>query len=275
MMPSLRPALIACALLLLGVSLRPAASQEPVTPAEPEESPQVSVEELSAAPIGPPAIQAARLDRPPSGGKGRMTLELAGNRRWCTFPDDRVVQPAQRERPKNPGESSRDKVYTFGYKFTVAAIERSRPAETLLLFESPVFRTAYMRPAGKLGRGAPKTPTGPTVGLRPDNIEKQRGQETASTPVPFWQEQYRCTTVPEAFDFDLEPGTYDVYMAFDILLKSGSWTHRSIGFATDIPVRDAQVTRVDGRVEMLAGGRRTVDLLGVAAPAEPRATLAP
>jgi hypothetical protein len=271
----LQPATFAFVTLLMTALLRPAlGQQEPDVPGE-EESPQVSIEELVTPPGGAVAIQAARLDGPPAAGMGRMTLALAGNRRWCTYPDDRVIQQPGREQPKRPGEAARDKVFTFGYQFTIAAVERSRPAETLLLFESPVYRTAVMRPAGKIGRGAPKPPAGPTIGSRGDVVELHPGQETPVTLVPLWQERYRCTTVPEAFDFDLEPGTYDVYMAFDILLKSGSWTHRSVGFATDIPVRGAEVTRVDGRVEMLAGGRRTVDLTEAASPAEPRAAAAP
>ncbi|HUD72913.1 MAG TPA: hypothetical protein VMQ62_13220 [Dongiaceae bacterium] len=271
----LRPATIACAFLM--AFLRPAAGQEPPDATEQEETPQVTMEELATAPpAGPVAIQFSRADRPPAAGLGRMTLAIAGNRRWCTFPDDRVIQQPERDRQGRPTQTTRDKVYTFGYQFTIAAIERSHPAETLMLFESPVFRTAVMRPAGKIGRGTPKSSTGgPAIGSRSETVEVQLGHESPSTLVPFWQEQYRCTTVPEAFDFDLAPGTYDVYMAFDLLLKSGSWTHRSIGFATDIPVKDAQVTPVDGRVEILAGGRRTVDILGVAPSAEPRATAAP
>jgi len=273
----LRPALIACAGFLLAAILHPATGQETPEATAQEESPQVTMEELATAPpAGPVAIQFARPDRPPGAGLGRMTLALAGNRRWCTFPDDRVVQQPQREHQGRTGPTARDKVYTFGYQFTIAAVERSHPDETLMLFESPVFRTAVMRPAGKVGRGSPKPTTGgPAIGSRSETVEVQLGQESPSTLVPLWQEQYRCTSVPEAFDFDLEPGTYDVYMAFDLLLKSGAWTHRSIGYATDIPVRDAQVTRVDGRVEILAGGRRTVDIVGVAPSAEPRATAAP
>lgn len=262
------PLVLVSTLLLATPGLRPASGQEnPDTP-EQDEIPQVPAEELAVPPpSGPPAIQASRLEGPPAAGMGRLTLALAGNRRWCTFPDDRVVQQPGREKPKRPGEAQRNTVYTFGYQLTVAAIERSHPEETLLLFESPIFRTAVMRPAGKIGRGTPKPPTGPAIGSVSESVERPLGQETASTLVPFWQEQYRCTSVPEAFDFDLEPGTYDVYMAFDILLRSGGWTHRSIGFTTDVPVKAAEVTRVDGRVEMLAGGRRTVDLLGVAPPA--------
>jgi hypothetical protein len=277
MMKRLRPATIACAALMLATLVHPAAGQQPPEAAEQEETPQVTMEELAVAPpAGPVAIQFARPDHPPEAGMGRMTLAVAGNRRWCTFPDDRVVQQPERQHSGPVGQTARDKVYTFGYQFTIAAVERSHPDETLMLFESPIFRTAVMRPAGKVGRGTPKPSTGgPAIGSRSETVEVQLGQESPATLVPLWQEQYRCTTVPEAFDFDLEPGTYDVYMAFDILLKSGSWTHRSIGFATDIPVKDAQVTRVDGRIEILAGGRRTVDILGVAPSAEPRATAAP
>ena len=54
-------------------------------------------------------------------------------------------------------------VYTFGYQFTIAAVERSHPDETLLLFESPVFRTAEMRQAAKLGRGQKTPPKGPNI----------------------------------------------------------------------------------------------------------------
>lgn len=276
MTPRHPSALLPLVTLMILVSAVPGFGQDAPEDLGEGEIPQVSMEELAAPPtISPASIQASRLEGPPAAGRGRMTLALGGNRRWCTFPDDRVIQQPGTSRSNQPGVPKRDKVFTYGYQFTVAAVERSRPAETLMLFESPVFRTAFLRPAGKLGRGTPKAPTGPSVGARPDQMQLSPGKESPSTMVPFWQEQYRCTTVPEAFDFDLEPGTYDVYMAFDILLPSGSWTHRSIGFATDIPVAEAQVTTVEGRVEMLAGGRRTVDLLGAVSPAAPGAAPAP
>ncbi|HKQ96449.1 MAG TPA: hypothetical protein VJV75_01100 [Candidatus Polarisedimenticolia bacterium] len=276
MTKSLRPTVLAGLLTVACAGLLPATGQDTPNPTPDEETAQVSMEELAApVPGGPVSIQSARRDTPPAAGLGRMTVAIGGNRRWCTFPDDRVMKQQEVARRKRTGDTSRDRVFTFGYQFTIAAVERSRPDETLMLFESPIFRTAVMRPASKLGRGNPKPPTGPSIGSQSEQVEIHPNREGPDTLVPLWQEQYRCTTVPEALDFDLEPGTYDVYMAFDVLLKSGSWTHRNIGYSTDIPVAEAQVTRVDAKIEMLGGGRRTVDILGAAAPAALTTAAAP
>src|SRR4030095_17029141 len=64
-------------------------------------------------PPRPPEIHSLLLPAAPAQGKGRMAMTFAGNRRWCTNPDDRVVQPIEKpgSRPK------RNEVYTFGYKF--------------------------------------------------------------------------------------------------------------------------------------------------------------
>ena len=213
------------------------------------------------APSGAPVIVGADLPDRPAAGKGRLRLEIGGNRRWCTDPDDRVVKP-----PKGlttpAGAKSRSPVYTFGYQFTIAAVSRANPAATLLLHESPVFRTATLRQAAKLGRGAKKAPSGSPV-ISPDAKMKPTPlvPEQPNTLVPYWQEEYRCATLAENFEFDLEPGTYDVYMAFDIMIRSGSWVHRSIGYLVDVPVDSGRETRLEGTINMSGGSRREVELL--------------
>jgi hypothetical protein len=190
-----------------------------------------------------------------------LSLVFEGNRRWCTFPDDRVVKPPEGMSSRG-AQPDRSAVYTFGYQFSVAAVERTRPYETLLLFESPVFRTAAYRQAAKIGKGKPKPPAGPVITSPQDQVKVRTSRVEPSSIVAAWQEHYRCTTLPEAFDFDVPPGTYDVYMAFDILLRSGNWTHRTIGFGTDIEVEAGRTTRVDARANIGAGARRELGILG-------------
>src|SRR5712664_3992121 len=60
----------------------------------------------------PPEIQFRALPSAPAAGKGRLALAIAGNRRWCTFPDDRLVRPT----PKPGTPVKRNEVFTFGYK---------------------------------------------------------------------------------------------------------------------------------------------------------------
>ena len=198
----------------------------------------------------------------PAAGKGRLSLVLEGNRRWCTYRDDRVAKPPEMKGPRaGAPPPSRDEILTFGYQFTIAAVERTHPGETLMLFESPIIRTAVMREAAKLGRGIPSSVKTPQV-PDPDDSSKKKApdHEMPSTLVPMWQEQFRCAKVPETIDFDLDPGIYDVYMAFDILLRSGAWAHRSIAFETDVVVRADATTRLDGVVNMSGGARRDVRL---------------
>jgi len=80
------------------------------------------------------------------------------------------------------------------------------------------------------------------------------------TLVPRWQEEYRCVTLPERMDFDLDPGTYDIYLAFDVLSRQNSWAHRSSGYLTDVPVEKARRTRLDGLVNLGTGSERQVEI---------------
>jgi len=205
----------------------------------------------------------------PTDGKGRLSVVMEGNRRWCTYRDDRVNKPPdmKSERMGVPAPS-RDEIYTFGYQFTIAAVERTHPGETLMLYESPIIRTAVMREAAKLGRGIPSPVQTPQVPDPDDprSKKKKSDHEMPSTVVPMWQEQYRCVKVPETIDFDLDPGIYDIYMAFDILLRSGGWAHRSIAYETDVVVRADASTRLDGVVDMSGGAVRREVRLSPASP---------
>jgi len=224
----------------------------PPAPAASEEAP---------IPPGPLEFKAPILPPQPAAGKGRLTVAMDGNRRWCTYRDDRVSKPPDMKNPKMGGPPPpRDDIFTFGYQFTIAAVERKHPGETLMLFESPIIRTAVMREAAKLGRGIPSSVRTPQVPDPDDSKKKSSDREMPSTLVAMWQEQYRCTKVPESIDFDLDPGLYDIYMAFDILLRSGGWAHRSIAFETDVAVREGATTRLDGLVNMSGGARRDLRL---------------
>jgi hypothetical protein len=191
---------------------------------------------------------------------GRLSLVFDGNRRWCTFPDDRVVRPPAR--PTAPsarrGERDRSEVFTFGYQFVVAAVRRGAADAPIMLYESPVFRTATWRPLSKVqpqalqrrsrSRMAAPEGTPPPRPVRPDTL------------VPYWQDLNRCATLPERMEFDLQPGTYDVYLAFDLMNREGGWVHRSTAFLTDVPVEAPGRTRVDGRIHMGGGSQREVEL---------------
>jgi hypothetical protein len=228
---------------------------DPVAPAPPaagRDRPAPS----TAAPVVGPEIQPLLLPEDPAPGKGRMTLAFGGNRRWCTYPDDRMVRPRVEKGPR----TRRNEIITFGYKFSVSAIKRGAPAAPIMLFESPTIRTASWRPASKVGVMTRKSPVGPGSGGQTTLGKTPQGQEGPTTLVPYWQEQYRCTTLPERFDFDLDPGTYDVYIAFDLLDQQGSWSHRSTAFLTDVTVEGGRRTRLDGLVNLAAGGERQVEL---------------
>jgi hypothetical protein len=219
-------------------------------PAAPDESQPV--------PISTPTIVAPTLPEAPATGKGRVTLVIDGNRRWCTRPDDRPVKSPETRAggPRKAGE-----VVTFGYRFSIAGVSRANPDLALLLFESPVYQTATWLPAGKVGaaakpRGSSSHEIVPEVG---PGRTRNPGM-SPSTLVAHWQEINRCASLPPRFEFDLEPGTYDLYLAFDLLMKDGSWMHRSTGYLTDIPVEKTRQTQVDGLIDMGQGNRREVSL---------------
>ncbi len=203
----------------------------------------------------------------PADGRGRLVIAFDGNRRWCTAPDDRVLRPLLARAPR--GRDRRDEVFTFGYQFTIAAIRRGRPAEPIMLYESPVIRTASWRLAAKLPRASRSESPGPSIGGEGINAPPSPGDSPASL-VPYWDEQYRCATVGDRFEFDLDPGVYDVYMAFDLLLKDGSWVHRSSGHLTNVPVEGGRQTALDGRIHSTSNQNRDVEFLKTALlPSEP------
>lgn len=212
------------------------------------------------APVPPvphaPEIRANQIPVSPAAGKGRIVLAIGGNRKWCTYPDDRLMKPE----PK-PGQTiDRHAVFTYGYKFSISAVRRGQADLPLMLYESPTFRTATLLPAAKLGRGKKPATGGPVI-----TSEEEHGPHSATpigpdTLVPRWEEINRCVTLPEEMDFDLDPGTYDVYMAFDIMGREGGWVHRSMGHITDVPVEASRNTRLDGVINMASGADRQVDI---------------
>ncbi|MEK7283951.1 MAG: hypothetical protein AAB249_09075 [Acidobacteriota bacterium] len=214
--------------------------------------------EVVPPPVRPPEIRAPLLSPSPAPGKGRLALHIGGNRRWCTYPDDRLVRP-----PEKQGRfEKRNEVFTFGYKFTLAAVKRGDAATVLMLFESPVFRTATWRPASKVGLNRKTGPRGPMIrsGGEPPSKPKQV-PKSPDTLVPYWEERNRCVGLPERMDFDLDPGTYDAYVAFDIMKGDGTWVHRTTGFLTDVPVEAARRTRLDGLINLGSGADRQVELV--------------
>jgi hypothetical protein len=221
-------------------------------------TPGGATEETPVAPaLKPPVIRAPAMPEEPEAGKGRLILALSGNRRFCTFPDDRPIRPP---RPPMARGDIEDEVITFGYQFIVAAIRRGAADTPLMLFESPVIRTASWRPASKAGVDLNRAPQFPLVaGEAPTPAQTRR--VTPNTLVPYWQEQNRCTTLPEHLDFDLSPGTYDVYVAFDLLNRQGGWTHRMTAYLTDIEVDEGRRTRLDGRLHLQDRDARVLELL--------------
>lgn len=210
--------------------------------------------------MAPPRIIAPHLSEKPEPGKGRLSVVFSGNRRWCTFPDDRPIKPPEDpRRPSLPGH--KNEVYTFGYQFTVAGIKRGAPDRPLMLFESPVVRTAQMMPAAKAGGppGPHKVAVGPSVGAQ-SRYERSKPLESGATLVPVWQEAGRCTTLPDRFDFDLDPGSYDLYVAFDLLGREGGWGHRTVDYLIEVPVEAGRATRLDAVADMPGGTERQLSL---------------
>jgi hypothetical protein len=206
----------------------------------------------------------------PAEGKGRLALVIAGNRRWCTFPDDRLLRP-----PHRPGAGDKkNEVFTFGYQFTVSAVKRGQADTPLMLYESPTFRTATWLPAFKLGLS--KKPSPPRPSIAPGDDSRPKSKDTPVGPdtlVPFWHEEYRCVTMPDRMDFDLDPGTYDVYVAFDLLNREGKWVHRTTAYLTDVGIEAARRTRLDGVINFGGPSKRQVELQSSAI--EPEAAASP
>jgi len=144
----------------------------------------------TAAPaVRAPIIVAPNMPETPASGKGRLSLHFTGNLMWCTFPDDRPAPPP--EPAQRPGaRKEKDQVFTFGYTFTIAAIRRGATDGPIMLFESPVFRTASLRPAAKLGLTNKQDTIGPGIGSSGVPPKPQPGKRPVGpdTLVPFWME---------------------------------------------------------------------------------------
>jgi hypothetical protein len=222
------------------------------------------LEESPSLMRGPVPIRAPRSTPLPVAGKGRLTMAFDGNRRWCTFPDDRL-QESPIKTPSGP--QGRREIYTFGYQFSIAAVEPARPDTTHLLYSSPEITTASPRQAVKLGRGTTPGRSGSSNPIAvPDHQRPPdpRGRETPATLVPYWDEAQRCATVEERFDFDLDPGRYDLYISFDIRIRSGAWVQRSYAFLTGVDIREESRTLIEGVIDMRGGGRRELQLRSAA-----------
>ncbi len=234
--------------------------------AEEEGDGAVSAEAAAVESPKPPAFRPIRFQAPsmpaePAEEMGRLTLQFDGNRRWCTYPDDRVMKPSRNRPQAGMKDRRRSQVYTFGYQFTVAAIRRGDPTRPLLLYESPLIRTASLRNAAKLGRDRKQGSIGPGVG---------GGGQTGSGPgrvdnvdglVPYWQERYRCTTLDEIFRFDLAAGVYDIYAAFDLMNRGGGWVHRTVAFIEEVPIETGQATLLEGVLDMRGLRRRNLEFV--------------
>src|SRR5207245_1815404 len=157
-----------------------------------------------------------------------------------------------------PGQTEEEnEIFTFGYRFSISAVKRGNAASPLMLYESPIYRTAEWRLASKLGQTKRTGQAGPAIVIPGERSSKPRSiPKTPDSLVPHWDEVYRCVTFPAQLDFDLEPGTYDVYIAFDLLNKEGGWVHRMNAFLTDIPVEAARHTRLDGTINLGAASQR-------------------
>jgi hypothetical protein len=217
----------------------------------------------------PPEIRAPGVPATPAAGKGRLALRIGGNRRWCTFPDDRLVRP-----PDEPGRQAKQggEVFTFGYKFTLAAVRRGDADTVVMLFESPAYRTASWRPASKVGANRKPSPRAPIIVPEGDSLRRPKQIPKApETLVALWEPQNRCVGFPEEMDFDLDAGTYDIYAAFDLLKGDGTWVHRSTGYLTDVTVEAARRTRLDGMINMGPGSDRQVEMLSSSVEPDPGA----
>src|SRR5262245_10643403 len=256
---------VAC---LLGVTVAPAAplGEEAVVP--PVATPQ---QEAPPPQMRPPEIPPQILQPEPAAGRGRLALMIGGNRRWCTYPDDRLARP-----PQPPGTfQRRTEVFTFGYQFSVAAVKRGQADEPVMLYASPIYSTASWIAASKVGKDQKRPAPGhPMMAPEGDPAPKSKQKPTGpDTPVPMWHEQNRCVTMPERMDFDLDPGIYDVYMAFDVLSRDNAWSHRSVGYLTEIPIEAARRTRLDGTVNL--GGGSDCQLEPLTSVIEPEALASP
>jgi hypothetical protein len=256
---------LASAALLLAVLAGAPASPPEAGVAPSGSSPQPPKSTVPPA-APPPEIRAPGLPPAPAPGKGRLALHIGGNRRWCTFPDDRVLRPEAKGR----GMDKQNGIFTFGYKFIMAAVRRGEADTVVMLFESPTYRTATWRPASKVGTYRKTTPRGPMI--IPEGGRLPRPKQIPQSPetrVPYWEPENRCVGLPEQMDFDLDPGTYDIYAAFDLVKGDGSWVHRTTGYLTDIPVEAARRTRLDGLVNMGRGTDRQVEFLSFTLEPDP------
>lgn len=261
-------ALVGILICMIATVVTPAAASPPLQdPGDPDagiapvEDP---IETIPAPDARPPHIKAVELAEIPASGTGRLRIGFGGNRRWCTSQDDRILKP-----PVPPGRKparGAAAITTFGYQMILAAVKRGSADDVILLFESPLVRTASWRPAAKAGlppRTAKPSPQVSDVGAAAPPARRIAPDDL----VPYWHEINRCATVAESMDFDLAPGVYDLYLAMDLLTRSGSYIHRATTFLLDVRVEAGRQTRVEGRIDMRGGGFRDLELLTAAPPA--------
>lgn len=212
-------------------------------------------------PFRPVRFQAPPMPEEPAGAMGRLTLQFDGSRRWCTYPDDRIKKPPQNRPRAGTKDRRRIRVFTFGYKFTLAAIRRGDPTRPLLLYESPLIRTASLRNAAKLGRSGKRSAVGPGIGGGGQTVSGPRRIVDYDGLVPYWQERYRCTTLDEIFQFDLAEGTYDIYAAFDLMNRGGAWVHRTVAFIEEVPIEAGRRTLLEGVLETRGARQRVLEFV--------------
>src|SRR5689334_13708929 len=82
-------------------------------PAPPPSAPTPGAEETPAV-QGGLEFRAPVLAPRPAAGKGRLSLALEGNRRWCTYRDDRVARPPEMKNQRaGAPPPSHDEILTF------------------------------------------------------------------------------------------------------------------------------------------------------------------
>src|SRR5437867_920514 len=181
--------------------------------------------------------------------QGMIELRLSGNRTFCVEWNEMDVKEGA-TKPRQYRNSS--VITTFGYKYQISASRKGVGGGVVKLFESNPIRTVDLkeeRPANQF----------PTPHLATPQDLKRAREPWQQRKVPRWIPGTTCTVILDSFDFPLDPGRYDMYLGFDLLLPNGRWAPLQSDFLTDVLVEKGKRTKVLGKVDN-SGGVRTVEL---------------